>query len=147
MMKNFFPFLFLVFSISAFSQDIETRPYIKQDESISRLLQAHRQLNQNQRGIDGFRVQIYTDSGNRSKLRTDRMKAEFDNRYPDVKSYISYNEPYFKIRVGDFRTRLEAQRFLNQIASTYLFASIVVDRINFPELLPPPDKTLQKPIE
>jgi len=110
------------------------KPYIIKDASISNLLDAHKQLNQRHRGMAGFRVQIYTDSGNRSKLRTEMAKAEFDARNLGVRSYISYDEPYFKVRVGDFRTRLDAQGFLNQIASTYRSAIIVVDRINFPPL-------------
>ena len=124
----------MLLGTGVYAQDITKKSYIRQNESITRLLQEHRQVNQRQRGIDGFRVQIYTDSGNRSKLRTDRIKAEFDSRYPDIKSYISYDEPYYKLRVGDFRTRLDAQRFLNELSSTYLFSIIVVDKINFPPL-------------
>jgi hypothetical protein len=135
-------FIFLMTFIASglFSQEIDRRSYVKQDETITRLLQSHRQINQRQKQkgtdgfIDGFRVQIYTDSGNRSSLRTDRMKAEFDQKYPTIRSYKSYDEPYFKLRVGDFRTRLDAQRFLNEISSTYLFSIIVVDKINFPPL-------------
>lgn len=109
------------------------RSYVIQDERINELLRAHRQVNQ-RIGTQGFRVQIYTDSGNRSKLRTDRVKAEFDAKYPRLRSYISYDEPYYRLRVGDFRTRLDAQRFLNDITSAYPVAHIIPDRIQFPRL-------------
>lgn len=121
-------------SSSIYSQSYENKGYVKQDESIEKLLQAHRQVNKNQRGIEGFRVQIYTDSGNRSKLRTDRMKSEFDSRYPHVNSYIDYVEPNYRLRVGNFRNRLDAHRFLKQISSSYPLARVVADRINFPAL-------------
>ena len=107
--------------------------YLKRDERVDQLQEAQRKINQ-RNGMSGFRVQIYTDSGNRSKLRTDRVKAEFDAQYPDIPSYISYDEPYYKLRVGDFRTRLDAIRFLNRVSPTYLSAIIVVDKINFPPL-------------
>jgi hypothetical protein len=113
--------------------DEKERGYLSRDNRVDVLQDAHRRLNR-QAGMNGFRVQIYTDSGNRSKLRTDRVKAEFDARYPNVPSYISYNEPDYRLRVGDFRTRLDALRFLNEISSTYLSAIIVVDKINFPPL-------------
>ena len=129
-----------------YAQQSTEKPYIIKDESISRLLDAHRQLNQRQRGMAGYRVQIYTDSGNRSKLRTEMTKSEFDARNMGVRSYISYDEPYFKLRVGDFRTRLDAQRFLNQISSTYLSAIIVVDRINFPALIEQPPAVNPAPV-
>lgn len=113
--------------------DKKEKSYVSRDERVDILQDAHRKINR-QTGMSGFRVQIYTDSGNRSKLRTDRVKAEFDAKYPSVPSYISYNEPDYRLRVGDFRTRLDALRFLNEISSTYLSAIIVVDKINFPPL-------------
>jgi hypothetical protein len=113
--------------------DKKEKSYVSRDERVDILQDAHRKINR-QTGMSGFRVQIYTDSGNRSKLRTDRVKAEFDAKYPHVPSYISYNEPDYRLRVGDFRTRLDALRFLNEISSTYLSAIIVVDKINFPPL-------------
>lgn len=113
--------------------DAKQRNYVSRDERVDVLQDAHRKFNQ-QAGMNGFRIQIYTDSGNRSKLRTDRVKADFDSRYPSVPSYISYDEPYYRLRVGDFRTRLDALRFLNEVSATYLSAIIVVDKINFPPL-------------
>lgn len=113
--------------------DEKERSYISRDNRVDVLQDAHRSFNR-KTGMNGFRVQIYTDSGNRSKLRTDRVKAEFDSKYPNVPSYISYDEPYYRLRVGDFRTRLDALRFLNEVSSTYLSSIIVVDKINFPPL-------------
>lgn len=107
--------------------------YVKQDARIDTLQKSFRQANL-RRGMQGFRVQIYTASGNRSKLLTEKEKARFDSQYPGVRSYITYDEPYFKLRVGDFRTRLDAQKFLREISSSYLYSIIVVDRINFPRL-------------
>lgn len=131
---------FLLFSILLFfgiseiySQEQTARPYVKQDESVDRLISSFRQHNRS-RGMQGFRVQIYTASGNRSKLLTDRVKAEFDTKHPGMQSYITYDEPYYKLRVGDFRNRIEAQQFLRKISSDYIYAIVVVDRINLPKL-------------
>ncbi len=133
-MKIFWFILLFVPALAVMGQATPVKEtYIQQDEKVDEVLKAFREHNRRS-GINGFRVQIYTDSGNRSKLRTDRVKAEFDAKYPQIRSYISYDEPYYKLRVGDFRTRLDAQRFLNEISSTYLSAILVVDRINFPRL-------------
>lgn len=133
-MKIFWFIVLFVPSLAVMGQATPVKEtYIQQDEKVDEVLKAFREHNRRS-GINGFRVQIYTDSGNRSKLRTDRVKAEFDAKYPQIRSYISYDEPYYKLRVGDFRTRLDAQRFLNEISSTYLSAILVVDRINFPRL-------------
>lgn len=117
-----------------FGREPMAPPYISQDQRIDLLLEAHRANNRQQRGMQGFRIQIYTDSGNRSKLRTDRAKAEFDERFPGLRSYISYDEPNYKIRIGDFRSRIDAMKILQRISSQYPGAFIVVDRINFPVL-------------
>jgi len=106
---------------------------VRQDPRVDLLLQQHREIAIREQGIRGFRVQLSTDSGNQSKQRTQRRKAEFDLLFPGVSSYIIFDSPEFKLRVGNFRTRLDAQRFLEKISSKHPAAFIVVDRINFPD--------------
>ncbi len=109
------------------------RSYVNQDPKVDQLVNLFRQQNLT-RGMQGFRVQIFTASGNRSKLLTERQETDFNALYPGVRSYITYSEPYFRLRVGDFRTRMEAERFRNQVSSRYIVAIVVPDRINFPRL-------------
>ena len=118
------------------SATVKMRPYVTQDEKIQMLLDAHRELVKEERGIPGFRIQIYMESGTQARLRTQRARAEFESKYPDVPAYITYDEPNFKLRVGDFRTRLDARRFMEKLTEDYPPGSvyIVVDTINFPEL-------------
>ncbi len=134
--------LALAFSITSKAQSGAEKRYIDQDPQIEDVLESYREVNKKQ-GMQGYRIQIYTDSGNRSKLRTDRMKSQFDARFPEVRSYISYDEPYYKLRVGDFRSRLDAERFLRRIAPVYLSSILVVDRINYPRL----DDSYENPVE
>jgi len=134
-MKNktpYFLFLFFVLNVS-FAASQNTRNFVIQDTIVDQLISLFREQNQ-ARGMQGFRVQIFTASGNRSKLLTERQEADFNILFPGVRSYITYDEPYFKLRVGDFRTRMEAERFRNQISSRYIVAIVVTDRINFPRL-------------
>ena len=108
--------------------------YVNQNHKIEYLLHLHRNAMTDQRGIAGYRVHIYMDSGNRARLNTQQEQAAFEERYPEQRSYIVYEEPYFKLRAGDFRTRLDARRFLETIRRNYPSAYIVVDRINYPEM-------------
>ena len=105
-----------------------------QDNKTAYLLRAHREAVDRQLGIPGYRIHLYMDSGNRARLNTQREQADFEEEYPDITSYIIYEEPYFKLRAGDFRTRLDARRFLEKIRRDYSSAYIVVDLINFPQL-------------
>jgi len=130
-------FLFLAISFygltCALGQSQNQKSYVIQDENVDKLIKMYRQTNLS-KGMQGFRVQIYSVSGNRSKLLTDREKAIFDAVFSAVRSYIRYDEPYYKLRVGDFRTRLEAERFMREISSRYVFSLVVPDRINPPRL-------------
>ncbi len=106
---------------------------IVQDARVDELVGKHIMINQNLKTIDGFRIQVYSDSGNNSKTRAQQMKEELDSRYPGLEVYISFKSPNYKVRVGDFRTRLDAQRFLSDMAADYPNAFIITDQINLPK--------------
>ena len=118
------------------STSSRVRTYVSQDEQIQLLLDLHHELIKSEQGIPGFRVQIYMDSGSQARLRTQRARAEFESKYPNINVYITYDEPNFKLRVGDFRTRIDAHRFIERISEDYPSESvyIVLDTINFPDL-------------
>jgi hypothetical protein len=94
----------------------------------------HIQINQNRKGIDGFRIQIFFDSGNNSKTRAKSVYESFLAKYPNIGTYLTFKTPNYKVRVGDFRTKLDAQRFLNGILTDYPNAWIIEDQINLPKV-------------
>ena len=62
------------------------------------------------------------------------MKQEFVAKHPDMNAYVTYQQPNFKVRLGDFRTRLEASKFLKQIGSEYSSSFIVPEEISIKQL-------------
>lgn len=72
----------------------------------------------------GFRVQIY--NGNDRAVATQR-KIDFVRRYPNVRSYMSFISPTFRLKVGDFGSRADAVKFWQQISSIYSASSVVPD--------------------
>lgn len=80
--------------------------------------------------LNGYRVQIFF--GDRSKAQD--MRGEFIRKYPDVKAYISYLAPNFRLRVGDFRTRLEGDKFKDEMSRSFPGSYIVKDKIELPVL-------------
>lgn len=85
--------------------------------------------------MEGFRIQIYMSSNRNAREESNKARAEFINKFPDIKSYIIYAEPgYFKTRVGDFRTRTEATKLFLKISKVFPDAYIVPDFIYFPDL-------------
>ncbi|RFZ83222.1 SPOR domain-containing protein [Mucilaginibacter terrenus] len=78
----------------------------------------------------GYRLQIYNGS-NRSAAYA--AQARFNREFPEMRTYISYREPNFKVRAGDFRTRLEAERLKSQLGNTFTAMFIVSEKINPPK--------------
>lgn len=131
-------FCIVVFLVGAWQllsgQNNSTDIQIIQDPRVDTLLQLHKDLNIKSPRIDGWRVNIFFETGNNSKKLAMEAKAGFVQKYPNIPSYLVFQEPYYKIRVGDYRTQLEAEKFLKIIAAEYPNAFVVEDKINYPEL-------------
>jgi len=105
---------------------------IIQDPRVEILVSKHIQINQNSRGVEGFRIQIFSESGNNSKSQAQTVLDEFVQKFSKVNAYLTFKSPNYRIRIGDFRTRLDAKRFLLEIATDYSNAFIISDQINLP---------------
>ena len=81
--------------------------------------------------INGYRIQIAAYSGVNSKSQAEYAKNSFSSLFPYTKAYLVYTEPYFKVRVGNYYTRLQAYKDLENIKLTYPSAYIVPDKINY----------------
>lgn len=85
-------------------------------------------------GMEGYRIQIYGSSNRNAREESNKARADFMNKFPDIVSYPKFADPgYFKIRVGDFRTRTEAMKLFLIISKEFPNAFIVRDVINFPD--------------
>ncbi len=134
MVRFFFivSFLFFLLNRSAIAQVLAPangNVEVIQDEKISQLSDQYRKLSLNNPEIEGYRVQIFFDSGSNSKNKAASIKADFETVYPGVKSYLSYKEPYYRVRVGDFRTLTEAVGFQKKIAADFQNSFAVKDNI------------------
>ena len=58
--------------------------------------------------------------------------VRFKGMFPDVAAYRTYSNPFFKVTVGDFRTKSEATRLLQQVKGSFPSAFIVKETINYP---------------
>ncbi|MCQ2283705.1 MAG: SPOR domain-containing protein [Bacteroidales bacterium] len=81
--------------------------------------------------IDGYRIQILAVTGTNSKGQAESAKAIFEGQFPEIPAYITYVEPYFRIRIGNFYSRLEAYKTLLEIQWQYPNAYIIPDKIDY----------------
>ena len=84
--------------------------------------------------IDGFRVLIYFDQ---DKTNSEQQKAHFMSIYEQHKAYVDYMAPNYRVRVGNFRTRLEAEQLKQEILMIFPTAIVVADKIQLPSLEDP----------
>lgn len=99
-----FPFLYT--GMTLFAQEIVKDTgniRLIQDDKVHQLVRKHIQINQNRQGFDGYRIQIFFDSGTNSKIRAKSVYENFLAKYTYVNAYLTFKAPNYKVRVGDFR--------------------------------------------
>lgn len=96
-------------------------------DNIDMLVRKHIKMNEKQQTKKGFRIQLIQNS-DRSKV--EEKKAQFLSDFPDLKPHLVYSQPYFKLRVGDFDSRLEAYPYYKSIIKKFSTATIVPDQVN-----------------
>ncbi len=114
---------------------------IIQNAAVDTLIYRYRLLNENLReinghyGMKGFRIQIYANNSRNAREESGKVRQEFISKFPDIVSYLLFENPgYFKVRVGDFRSKTEAIRLYLIISKSFPNSYLVPDFINFPDL-------------
>tara|TARA_R110002050_G_scaffold57866_2_gene130139 strand:+ start:4501 stop:4899 length:399 start_codon:yes stop_codon:yes gene_type:complete len=110
--------VFITLTTSSFSQ--EGTISLNQDKKIETLLNIKKEINKSENNSDRYKIQIY--NGNRFGAQT--AQKEFKESFADWSSTDRYEAPNFKIWVGNFRTRLEADRALKRIKRKFPSAFI-----------------------
>jgi len=108
---------------------------VNSDPRIDELVKLHVAYNEAFPFMPGYRIQIFMESGNEALNQAEKVKEVFNEKYKKNNAYLIFVAPYYRVRVGDFRTRLEAEKFLQQIIKKYPNAWVIKDEINFPELI------------
>ena len=104
---------------------------IIQDRRIDSLVNRQAILNDLKKTIPGYRVQIYSGP---QRSKANEVKADFSGNFSDIPAYLVYQQPNFKIRTGNFRTKLEAYKFMKSLPYQFANSFIVNDEIVIPEL-------------
>lgn len=85
--------------------------------------------------IGGYRVQVFSDNNQRTAKSEARSKERLiREEFPDYETYVVYNSPFWRLKIGDFRTQHEAEAVADEIKSRFPSFSrevrVVRDRIN-----------------
>ena len=83
----------------------------------------------------GYRIQVFSDANSATaKNEAQDKERNILSRFPSLNTYITYNAPSWRLRVGDFRNREEAEEMMKELKNAFPSFSreliIVRDRIN-----------------
>ena len=109
--------LALSLTIGVFSTKAQEKQHNNQD--IAALILKKRAYNK-ENGT-GYRIQLYNGLETKAKSLRNRFRIE----YPGIYTKITYDQPDWKAQVGDYRTKLQADRALNKIREKFSGSIII----------------------
>lgn len=113
-------FSFLLFlSLKSFAQDGKSS--INQDSRFEKLLAEKRKINSSITINDRFKIQIFTGDSESSK----KTLTEFRKNNKSVDATIVFHTPIYKVWVGSFKTRIEAEKKLEELKKKFPNAFLI----------------------
>lgn len=111
----------LLFSGKLFAQTDSTSVVIHKDPRVDLLVKKQIQINEettrdSRRNVPGYRIQVI-NSSDRNKVFA--VKTKIYQQYPELKPYLIYQPPNYKLRVGNFKTAEEADPYLQQLSKLF----------------------------
>lgn len=123
--------LYLCLSAAAQNTMQQGQITIAPNPQVNLLVEVHKNANAKKMSLPGYRIQIIQD-GSREEIRT--QKSLVLKRFPEIRAYEVYEQPFFKLRVGNFTNRFEAYKLLSNLKSTFPLSFIVPDKVDPSEL-------------
>mgnify|MGYP001009388545 CR=1 FL=1 len=125
-------FVPLLAAITAFSQQDSSLITIHKDARLDSLVEKHKELNEIalnsiRKRMPGYRIMVI-NTNDRSKAN--QAKTKFYTEFPQIPAYLIFQAPFYKLNVGNFLEREEAEQQLNVIRrvfgnSVYIVRDIV----------------------
>ena len=99
---------------TGYSQENSTK-----NDTVQKFIQKKRDYNKKY-GY-GYRIQLYNGFETEAK----KTRAKFRIKFPEVKTYVVYKSPEWKIHVGNYKTKLEADRALLAFKDQFYGAIVI----------------------
>ncbi len=120
MFKLFLSFL-MICSLQSLGQADTTGIVVHKDPRIDLLVKKQIEINEAstrsaRRFAPGYRI-LVLNTNNREKVLA--AKTQIYKRYPDLKTYMMWQAPFFKLKVGNFREREDAEAFLPEMKKIF----------------------------
>lgn len=107
----------MTFCLYAQSQNIT----VNEDPKFNQLLSEKRKINTSLNIYDSYKIQIYNGANENAK----KILNEFKQSFLDIDATIIFNTPNYKVWIGNFKTRIEAENFLLTINKRFKKALLI----------------------
>lgn len=104
---------------------------VDQTPTVRQALQDHIRANAG-KAITGYRIRVFYNNDPSARSRSESIAAAIRLQFPGTPVYRSFESPNYKVTVGDFRTKDEAQYLYNALKSAYPTAFLIKESINYP---------------
>ena len=111
---------FLTLALGSQAQSVQ----VNMDPAVEKLLSNWTNQNRSNPRMEGWRVQILSST---DRQQVEAGKAQFVSLYPGILATWVHEKPYYKLRVGVFRSQQEAMGFMQEIKDNYSGAYAVKD--------------------
>ncbi|QSW90635.1 SPOR domain-containing protein [Flavobacterium endoglycinae] len=110
--------VFLTLTLTALTHNIHAQDQnltLNQDPKFEQLLNDKRKFNTAISTNDSYRIQIFSGKSDEAK----KTLSDFKREYANIDGTIIFNTPNYKVIVGNFKSRIEAERNLIDIRKKY----------------------------
>lgn len=108
--------------------------YFDQDMRLDQYMQLHKNIWSDKHELPGWRIQVFTGS---VRANAFRVKNNLMAIYPEMPSYMDYDLPNYKVRLGDFFDKETADLFCREVREEhYPGAFLVKETIPLPKFKP-----------
>lgn len=107
------------------SQENEGDLRVESSASVKELIAQKIAYNKEQNSYPGYKIQIYYGS----EKECYEIKDEFTSLFPDIPTSIIFSTPQWKLQVGEYRSRLEADKSIQSIKKEYPSAIVLATEI------------------
>lgn len=104
---------------------------ITEPMEVTDIIKRHKFFMEEIETIEGYRVQIFSSSRLQETLKA---KNRFFYKFSELKPYVVFTEPVYRLRIGDLKTRLEANTLMQKLLKAYPETFIVKDQISISAL-------------
>ena len=121
-MRSFILLLSLTcFTVSSQAQTDSGSLVVRKDPRIDHLIRKQIEINEyttreSRRNIPGFRIQVINTTDRNEAIQA---KTTVYRLFPELKAYLLYQSPYFRLRVGNFESRKEAESYQRQLSKEF----------------------------